>query len=276
MQYVAVILIDPILADIEGGVEAGVAALLAPFDGKSQFEPYELECQCSKHRIAREANVIADRTFGDIYDRFRADHGEVEERMWSLFEIYSGATVEERERMRPEYQAVRDEMARRCDEYWGPRERAYADAIKNHPLKDTPDPDCQECGGRGFVSTTANPQGRWKQWRIGGQFTNFFGGEADELSSDELGSEQPSFYKRWGWDVLPVRDILENPEMPGDLITPDGKWHYINQFYTNMDIMDVEAEEKEWADWPKRYRELLEANSNSIAVVCDLELLKTY
>jgi hypothetical protein len=119
----------------------------------------------------------------------------------------------------------------------------------------SPDENCEECSGSGFVKSTTNPFGKFEDWKIGGLTgekvleeaivsANVIRAQTDVIPVNEL-----------DWEVLPVPDAV---------VTPDGSWHADEEPVWDWKASLIEM------DWEGRFREILEEYSdhNLIAVYC--------
>jgi hypothetical protein len=119
----------------------------------------------------------------------------------------------------------------------------------------SPDENCEECDGSGFVKSTTNPYGKFEYWNI----TGLRGAKVLEkaiMSTDVIRAQT---------DVIPVCELdWDVLRVPYAVVTPDGSWHAGEEPVWGWTASLIEM------DWPGRFREILEEYSdhNIVAVDC--------
>lgn len=68
-------------------------------------------------------------------------------------------------------QSRMDELTRRIEQANEQADLCRREIESNHPLINTPDPNCESCCGTGLHFSTANPEGRWDWFSVGGRWT---------------------------------------------------------------------------------------------------------
>jgi hypothetical protein len=159
--------------------EATVADMLAPYDENLEVEDHEDECPClgeiaelagveaeySPERVARREvlqqalAIVAERVDSETH---RESAGE--ELPVRIARIQDVAT---RDGLAAQYEELDGAWTAFVDE----ANRAAEAARRAHPDFRKPNPDCESCGGGGRYRTSANPQGHWDWWEVGGRFT---------------------------------------------------------------------------------------------------------
>jgi hypothetical protein len=165
MHYFVLVLVPPERRDLQ----EAVTELLAPFDEALEVEPYEVECYCIGREAEEDAHAVATRQFGTTYEiRQRLDE-ENAEKLAHLKKLREPirAFQEVSDEVISEIQVLQNEQDRLWEEAKAPYFAAFEESLKRHPLKDKPDPNCEECGGTGRSVSTENPQGEWDYWGFG-------------------------------------------------------------------------------------------------------------
>jgi hypothetical protein len=162
-----VVLLSPNVEDIH----AEVARLLAPFDSNLPGSEAEAACFCVGRQARQEAGSVAHAIapLEEIRKRFTQQNLEKQMRRHYLGARYRPLTPDEQQ----EYSQLKDELDQMWDAVKRPYEQAFRQALKNHPLKDAPDPNCDICGGSGHL-TRFNAQGKFSRWTMGGRWSGFF------------------------------------------------------------------------------------------------------
>jgi hypothetical protein len=68
-------------------------------------------------------------------------------------------------------ETIQEALERRLWPYSEDLEVAPYDEPCDECNPDSPDPQCEICEGKGYLTTTINPDAKWDWWRIGGRFT---------------------------------------------------------------------------------------------------------
>lgn len=131
--------------------------------------------------------------------------------------------------------------------------KAQDDFIKNHPMHNKPNPDCDYCEGKGVYMSTDNPNGQFDWFVIGGRWAGALNPDYD-ASKDPRNFEpctcanppDPTCYKCKGtgtarsWSNAAVYDgdvrlaseafaVLKDDEIPCSIVTPDGEWQDVDE-----------------------------------------------
>jgi len=244
-------------------IEDKVNALLAPYDGNIEAEPYETECSC--------VNFIAV-----VHGRKKAE--EVKQ-MAVLRNEYHSLTPDDR----PEWEDFTKEWEEIADH-----------ETKAHPLYMKPNPNCEECHGAGKVKTTYNPKSKWDWWAIGGRWTGYISGydpskDPDNIETCDLcggtgmrtdmeipngcngcdGKGQslkwPTQWKRHNGDMRLLSAIKKEIDVFA-IVTPDGEWHEAGE----MGWFAIVSNEN--AQWPEKQKALIEKYKDCIVVACDMHV----
>jgi hypothetical protein len=176
--------------ETEDAAEGVIADLIAPYDENLVVEPYQETCWCVGWQAQQESREAAG-DINAIRNRFQRD----EERLHP-----QDLTAEDRDAVSA-YFAARDA---RWATYIAPYDAARQAALAVHPLRDAPNPTCDDCGGTGMRTTTYNPSSKWDWWVIGGRWDGDY--TADRRNVFPLTDMVP------GWSVFAI-------------VTPDGQYH---------------------------------------------------
>jgi hypothetical protein len=196
--------------------ETKVGKLMGPYDKALQVAEYEGQCLCLHAQVEAKAHETA------------------------------GARVQEAA-------PPRGNAFERVTETALALQKAQRAAIQELLDNATPDPNCKECGGSGTIKTTANPNGKWTRWEIGGTFSS------NTLA--EYLTDVPEDF-----NIVPVKLVnLAEAPMPVVIISPDGKWHTAGDpdWFGTTRIDDP--------DWDNTARKILEQHSDAILVVVECQ-----
>lgn len=187
---------DTELAD----AEAQVVRLLQPYDETIRVKPYDTQCWCVgvQARIEVEAEVA---------------------RKWDI------------NRLRDKFRRLPEED--KTDEKWAellaPAKKMRQELLEAHPLKDSPNPDCETCEGTGTRTTEYNPASKWDWWVIGGRWDGWiYGPDRESLCRDKKdgGFNLGDQHQRLVNNCRRVSEIpVEDPHyVPFAILTPEGVW----------------------------------------------------
>jgi hypothetical protein len=140
-------------AVVKATLEQAVAGLLAPYDENLEVPEYPEPCVCIDLRISEYRN---DHMVTDIEDIRKAFHDRE-----SQGDLQGKSDDEISTAWQLALKPYHDEQKR------------WEDLAVKLGLN-TPDPDCEDCRGRGIVMSTANPNARWDWYEIGGRWGGFY------------------------------------------------------------------------------------------------------
>jgi hypothetical protein len=126
-------------------------------------------------------------------------------------------------------------------------------AIQELLDKAQPDPNCNDCGGSGTIKTTANPNGKWSRWEIGGSSSSNLLGECLTDVVDDP-------------NIIPLKVLnLKEAPVPWVIVTPDGKWHAAGEphWFGTVRIDD--------RDWDNTARNILQQHGDKTLVVVECQ-----
>jgi hypothetical protein len=167
--------------------EENVNTLLEPYREHAEFPEYDIPCYCigtvAYNDVICKSNKIFN-IYSCLADELFTGH--------KLPESYKDMTIEERD----DYQnKIWVEITKNKKEF-------EDTALSVHPLKDSPDPNCNECMGKGMVRSTYNPKSKWDCFTIGGRWN---------------GS-----YHAGGANIFKMKELKGSTFA---VVTPDGEWH---------------------------------------------------
>lgn len=218
-HFFTIVIVPEDTKDIEGAVRD----LLAPFDENLNVPEYETDCWCVGLEARNYAHEQANKAYD--FDKLRNEY-------WAIPED-----------SRPEWLDF-------AKDYIEGRDKRYEDELKNHPLKDKPNPECEECNGTGRMKTTYNPKSKWDWYRIGGRWDGVI--RNIDVESDDGGFNFGSQHETLEMNTAPVSEILENKIVPFAIVTPDGEWYERG----NMGWWGMFSNEKD--DWEEVATQVLE------------------
>ena len=158
MSHFAVTVIIPKdTFDPKKGAERSVDPILAPYCERIEVEEYDRACHCLGIIALHESKDKAWKEIGTTIEDLRLKFREIEKlhkenSMWSFTE---------------EGEAAWDELLK-------PFEDVRDRFLEAHPLKNSPDPTCDDCKGKGTHKSTYNPKSQWDWYSIGGRWTGLF------------------------------------------------------------------------------------------------------
>jgi hypothetical protein len=153
---------------------------LEAFDLYLKMEPYRIVCPCIGQEAVKRAELSPEVRDIDSILEYLEEQGPpkeaVREMAPELPETYSVLSD-------PQAEGTIDELSRRYLDF--PRgqlldlvyrtkvmKRRRSLIVKSRaggdPLYEKSDPDCEECFGKGWLMTSANPQGYWRSWEMNG------------------------------------------------------------------------------------------------------------
>lgn len=238
MSHFLTVVLVPI-DTLQGEVESAVKKSLAPFDENMEVEAYLKPCYCVGNRARKEAREVAETRFGSL-EFLREAFKTSEDVEW--------------------------------DEFIGPFLSLEDSEFKKHPLKDSPEPNCDNCKGGGEYLTTYNPLSKWDWWVIGGRWDGEVqgvdlneGAAFDRIYTDEarqLGNNvaNSSYLKKaiFSQAMIP----------PFAVVDLDGNWHECGE----MGWFGMVNNEKEEDNWRETVVEILDAAGTCWCVGCDLHI----
>jgi len=177
-------------------VKDAIAKLMEPYNENIEAPEYEKPCYCIGFKARDEAHGHAwpdpDEIRNAFNTRHKDDPGPVKDKAWQ-------------------------------EEEYKPRDKVRRAFLDAHPLKDSTDPNCEECNGTGIVMSTYNPKSKWDWYRIGGRWD----GEIQKVSVESkdggfnFGDDHTSLTR----NSAPVGFLIEKNVTPFAVVTPDGEWH---------------------------------------------------
>jgi hypothetical protein len=209
-------------------VEFMVEELLAPYDEGLEVEPYETECDCVRYGAIEQAHELCS-----------VEHGPIE------------AAQEEFEKLMAEQPDADEdvEWARFMKE----RDDFIEAQVKRLLPTISPDLDCEECGGKGVVTSTYNQNAKWDWWEIGGRWRNVL------ENSRKNGAHRES-----NGSVATLND-LDRDKLPPPfaIVTPDGAWHAHGEmgWFARISCLDEE--------WESKAQAILSEHQDCILVLVD-------
>jgi hypothetical protein len=168
--------------------EDAVGPLLEAYDENLKVAEHRTDCWCvgrkareESHNAVWTSERVAERDamrdeFHKVRKRFeKLGHGELDVGMigspwgpeWSEV-IDELPPSPAREKFRTDVMALEGRWKALFDEIHAEQDAAE----KAHPEYHKPDPECESCHGDGHYMTTANEQGYWDWWTIGGRWTS--------------------------------------------------------------------------------------------------------
>jgi len=186
--------------------EEAVQELLHPFYEDLEFEEYTKKCYC----IGDIAKEIISQMLSEANN--------------FLAEVY-------REKVKEKgYRPYRDELTSLFHEIKDPFISLSQHMLSLHPDRNKPTPDCDCCKGKGEYTTTANPQGYWDWYEIGGRWSSYLikkqspTGYVAIADVFEICSAWFNRYQAASHDFRKLSEEDKTCPFPFGLVTPNGDW----------------------------------------------------
>lgn len=209
-------------------IELKVIELLDPYDDGLEVDPYETECDCVQFAAlerARELCLLQFGSFeaaGEAFNKLMTQQPDADRKVeWARF-------MKERDEL------IDAEMERQLPSM-------------------VPDSGCEECDGKGFVTSTCNKNAKWDWWEIGGGW--------DSMLKDSWKDES---HRYRNGKLAHIDDLdLDRLPIPFAIVTPDGTWHAQGDmtWFGRMSKLDEE--------WESKAKAILSENKDCILVVVD-------
>lgn len=255
-------------------VEGAVTLALAPFDENKEVKKYKTDCSCVGQKAQEAARAKADKggTVNEIRDRFHSDlaTADLRKRGHEYPDLDKlGITL-------AEWKVANKAVNRLWQEAMAPYKARLQRALDAHPQKDQPDEKCEECKGKGKVSSTYNPKSKWDWWVIGGRWAGRI--TASKVPDDEnpftTGNHASAEQKTRERNSIRVNTRLvseilalaDEEFLPFAILAPGGEWHERG----SMGWWGIVSDEKD--DWADKAREVLAANVTCLAVAVDVHI----
>ena len=254
-HFITLVLLTP--AEMRGGekqIQDILEYRLAPYDENHPVPPYEEFCYCvgrkAKSRVEEQLNREMG-TWGDARERFDTDQ--------------------------PKNKSQAGQDLDWTNNIYKPRLKQEKELFEQQPDRETPDPECEECGGTGKVLTQYSPHSKWDWWKIGGRWDGFFGGKEEmNKRSSNNGFNFGNEHSDLSFNSAPVKSLLdENGHLdekltgpPFAIIDSKGRWAEKG----DMGWWGMVADEKEEDEWKTQVETILNENLDCTAIVCDLHI----
>jgi hypothetical protein len=250
----------------ENGEESEVEFQLAPYDENLEaVAPYDKECHCIGWQARRQSKREAANTLGTSWDELRQQRWGSEERL-ALWETESGEDSSDEEKVEAHHkqEVMWKELTKDLKEL---EDKLF----EAHPLKDKPDPDCEDCEDTGTYVSRYNPNSQWDWWKIGGRWDGVLFGEYRESGDGgfnfEPGHDLPEHNSR------PVKELLDhdgdgNVFYPYALVDLEGKWHEKGE----MGWWGIDSNVKDKEVWQEIVRKLYDRYPEAIGVLVDCHI----
>jgi len=269
-HFTVVVIVPPSYRRDE--LKGRVDELIAPYYEGLEVPEYEDVCYCVGQAARRKASerALAEmgfKSFDEMRDEFRRRHPKLHAKLKAKVDEASRcSTKEETKRVWKEYGAIRTKL----DKLWEKECLARYEALEAaffemDPLKDKPDPKCEECKGTGIVRLTYNPFSKWDWYRVGGRWDG-------EMLGLDIESEDG------GFNFSPEHESLENNScrvkdihkdfIPFAVVTPDGLWHEKGE----MGWWAVVTNEKSDSKWKREVKSIFKKYPDHWAVLLDCHI----
>lgn len=254
MSHFSVYVVVPEEAMINDDAAAIIEDNLARYSEEKEVPEYDRKCYCVGKQAEWDAKKIAGQIIGtidELRDKFHETiRPKIRRRMNILPE--SKQTRKYLKMHSKEVKEYNDMLDKEWEKFLEPFNIEMAEALKLHPMKGKPAPDCTECNGTGTHKSTYNPDSKWDWYCIGGRWSGFINGK--EYNEDEDIKK----------NSIKVKNLLKvyKERISYALVDSNGDWHEKGQ----MGWFGVSSNEN--SDWPKGFKKLLEKENPDDYVVC--------
>lgn len=217
-------------------IENQVNEVMSGFDENLEVETHKVKCWCVGERAREYADAELTRQMGrwdDVKARFGKKYPDGNQAKWIA-------------------------------EYYNPRYKFETDFIANHPLRNSPDENCDNCNGTGRYETTQNPQAKWDWFVIGGRWDGVMKG-LPEIDDGQGGFNFGDKYHSLERNCCRVDEVKTTPFA---IVTFDGTWIERGK----MGWWGVVTNEKDYQDWESQWERIKKAFGGYIAVSLDVHI----
>lgn len=132
----------------------GLEEIMRPYSENLEVEEYDKVCYCVGSKARDESFKQAYQQMGIvIYGKDFENFGEYRDYFNNEFKDHDSE--------------VRSELWEKNRKLANEFEKEFQE---NHPLKDKPNSDCEDCNGTGLYKSTYNPNSKWDWYSIGGRW----------------------------------------------------------------------------------------------------------
>ena len=229
MSHYTTLVITPNLTN-KNNITVLAESLLEPFDENIEVEPYESKCYCVGTDASKDVREKSDIQFG-TFDNFRKI-------FFSEKEIKINDSMSD-----DEVSKINEQNDLHWKNLIKDKVEFEKNSLENHPDKNSPCPDCEECNGTGKVMTTYNLKSKWDWYSIGGRWDG-------EHHKNKL-------------NIFPVKELIGQTFA---IVTPDGTRNEKGK----MGWFGIVSDEKD--NFEKQYQSIIDQYQNNIAVLFDCHI----
>ncbi len=233
MSHFTVLVITSIKNNVEELISKESDLLLAPYSENLEVDEYDKPCYCLGSKAREEVNRQSENKFGswnDVRAKFQDKISPKPDKEW-------GEMTEE------EISTFQDAQNKAWEEFTKDKREFDESAFESHSLKNTPDPECCDCHGKGTYRSTQNPDSKWDWYCVGGRWSG-------ECHVDKQ-------------NIFPVKELVGQTFA---VVTPDGKWYEKGE----MGWWAVVSNEKK--EWPDIFKKLIEPYNENYSVLMDCHI----
>lgn len=278
-------------------LEDVLGEIMSPYDENKRVPEYETDCYCVDSLARHEARSKA-------WDTLKEETGFDLDGMRAKFRDEVETVDMDWEESNKAWQEFTGEWFARRDEL----EEKYHN---EHPMKDKPENDCEDCTGTGRRMTEYNPLSKWDWYQIGGRWAGAFesdydpstdprnietcwlcGGTGDRAKhrGEDTKGQHPSgcngcegkgkslkWPTQWANDrgnTLPISEMLKADD-------EEFKENFVPYAIVSRDGWEERGEmgwfgmssnEKDREEWSEQVRTILEKNKDKLGVVVDCHI----
>lgn len=206
-------------------VEDYIEERMERYNEQREVDEHPEKCHCVGYAAENRARDKAQEVTGGIPEiraKFQRDPAVVVLTRREN-ELYRKSTLTKEEKK--ELQALDKESERLWKIAIAPYQEAEKQALEADPDKDKPDPECEDCRGKGMVSSTANPEGKWDWYRIGGRWDGAIQ-HRDPQSADggfNFDKKHQMVTGNYRW-ISEMPAEIPDEDIPFAILTPEGEW----------------------------------------------------
>lgn len=235
--------------------ESKIDEMMNPYYEGLIVTEYQDDCYCRKARANKKGTEKAEKEFGKTWKELHEEHNTWEEK-----------NKPSKEEFKEKYGDWFDKTEKQWQKMNAPLVKLEEKYQKELFATEKPDPECEECHGKGTYPSTYNPLSKWDWWSYGGRWNGVING--NPVNDKEGGFNFGEEFRQLKNNTTTVADLIERKQIPFAIITPDGQWNERGK----MGWWACVSDEKESDDWENMVLKIYEAHKDCIGVGLDCHI----